>query len=151
MLSFSDLRFGPPPGEEVYTWQDPDTGETRLWAVERLAKWLETGPVEHQLAKVESRWSDYYRENRGIEDHRIEWLKRNFNASITPIIILKLVGGQHITLDGHHRYVLLAELGIPFIRAYILTEEQASQFEVKDFPKPKGRLNIHAYSGIDRG
>lgn len=138
MLKYEDLA----KKELVYTWQNPDTGRTRMWSVERLCAWL---PMSgHKLCKaiLDQEQARYFVENRGIEKHRLAFLAQNRECLREPLIMLRLPGSESsngelsdLMIDGHHRYVTLALMGYPHFLFYHLTSEEAADFEVGDVPQ----------------
>ena len=152
MIPFLELeRTG--IGEVVYSWEDPDTGHVRLWAISRIEKWLTESGLKTLVTNVDENTAKWFYFNRGIERHRLEWLSKNPEMMTKPPIMLRMhrdATGEDwdLMLDGHHRYVTLALLGFPLIEFYQLTEEQASQFEVEGHPQPKNGLNINTFSGL---
>lgn len=130
--------------EAMYSWQDPDTGVTRMWAIDRLCEWLPTSGIEIKMAAMDEKRAEYFLENRGIEMDRLQWLASRPEEAFKPAILVRVKcepseefpeGFWDLTLDGHHRYVVLAAAEVPAFRFYHLTEEEASQFEVSDVPQ----------------
>ena len=141
MMQLSELRRTPSPGEEVFSWQCPETGKIRIWAVERLRAWLESSghPVlKAALSPDRARW---YFDNRGVEKHRVERLINAPEQLIKPAIMLRLTQPLNdVMLDGHHRYVVLALAGMPEFLLYSVTEAQAAPFEVEPPSMPPGTV-----------
>lgn len=127
MIDFTTL----PNDELVYSWQDPDTKQTRMWCVGRMVEWLKTADLPIFATETTDKHADWLMEHRGLEPHRLDWLYNNPADCLLPGIVLECSDG-HITLDGNHRYYILHKVGVKKFPFYKLTEEQASEFEVSN-------------------
>lgn len=151
MIPFTDLSFSPP--ETIYEWQSPDTGQIRMWAIDRLNKWLETSGREISKTSVKAEMAKFFISSRGIEQHRIErLLAAPDEVLIRPIVIMTLDSGgpnPHLTLDGHHRYVVFHMLRQKFIPLYVISEADAAPFEISGVPRKEGTvLDPSRFSGL---
>ena len=141
MLRWSELSMKPP--ETVFSWQNPDTKQIRVWAIDRLNKWLAEGHVEVSRAPVDESLAKWFFKNRGIEPHRVTRLTESLDHLTTPIVVMLDRSGPKpydVTLDGHHRYVAFAMLNMAYIPVYALTSKQASAFEIIDPPVGPGYI-----------
>lgn len=140
--------------EVVYAWENPDSPDKiRMWCTSRLEKWCEETNRHVFHSEVSPTQAAWYIENRGIERHRVQWLLENPLECLNPTLMLRLKRGADkedwdLMLDGHHRYVALAAMNMPFFKVWHLNEEEAKQFEVTGHPQPKGLLNLKAFSGL---
>jgi hypothetical protein len=160
MIPFSDISDGK-TREMIFTWRDEDTGQVRMWAVDRLNKWLPTSGIKVHMGLTDEKRAEMFLRERGIEMHRLEWLCQHHEELTRPGILMRSTcpvspefpeGLTDLTLDGHHRYVALTAIGSPVFPFYHLTEEQASEFEISDIPPvPKERFDSFvatSFSGI---
>ncbi len=157
MIELEDI-LAARPVEEVYTWQnDKDDGNVRMWATQRLEKWLPTSGLPISKGAIDPDRARWFIENRGIEQHRVSWLMRNPYALVNPMIMMRMQKSANelefwdLMLDGHHRYIALTALRKPYFALYHLQEHQIKDFEIAGHPQPEGELNINAFSGITRG
>jgi hypothetical protein len=141
MIPFDDLGNTP---EAVYSWQDDETGKIRLWLIDRINAWLPTAGIKPSMAAMDEERAEFFLQNRGIEMDRLEWLRDHPEHLAEPSVLMRMEvpksegapdGFWDLTLDGHHRYVVLAAMRCPFFKFYHLTEDQCSQFEVSDVPQ----------------
>lgn len=143
MIDWRDLRikFDPTTGrpissEIVFSHVDDKTNEVRHFAVERIEKWLRTRsdipiirvPIDYVFAQFAFTY-------RGIEQHRFERITKR-QIKTNPIVLAHMPGvgrdttGEHLMIDGTHRYCKAAMLGMEHIHAYELQPEHWEPFLV---------------------
>ena len=110
MIEFKELASVPGNNEAVYSWQSPDTGEIRMWAIQRMEKWLPSSGVPIHRAEISESSAKMFVRDRGIERHRLDYLALHPHLLTNPCIVLDLEEGTQLILDGHHRYVALAAI-----------------------------------------
>ena len=151
MIPFHKLRCTPQSSEVVYQWEAED-GHTRMWAIERLEKWLKTSDKKIYKAEIDKSRLQMYVEERGIERHRIAYLLENQHLLQNPTIMMRLgvppAKIMDLMLDGHHRYFTLGMMGFEYFLTYHITEEEASSFEVYGHPQLSGEILTTMFSGI---
>lgn len=132
-------------GEKTYTHQDDKTGEYRIFAVDRMALWIEAHSLEVLKVKFlpDAAFAKFVLENRGIEPHRLLRCDISF-----PITLLLMSDDTHLIVDGNHRYVKAAMVGAE-LKANMLIKEQWEQFLVEGVSADLAAYSLSAFSGIE--
>ena len=153
-MKISELRVFPLPGEAVYQWEHPDTLQRRAWAIDRIVQYLGSTGHPEQVAEIDVGRAKFFVSNRGIEPHRVQRLVENPQWLTLPCVVMRLdekhPNGLPVDLfmDGHHRYVTLALLGVDRYPFYHIDEEIARPYELEDIPPTRRRLDPTMYSGL---
>ena len=141
-------------GEVTYTHQDPDTGEFRTFAVQRIIDWIKENNIQKFAIPVDKEFASFIEKNRGIESHRL--LRILFEAEtalLVPIVIVELPdrehGVSHLIIDGNHRYLIAAKIDAPSIPGHVVKLEQIKQFLVEDVPVDLAERALGGFSGIE--
>jgi hypothetical protein len=123
-------------GEVVFTHVDDKTGEVRHFAVERIAAWLSMQTripiIKVKLDPVFAHWA---MTRRGIEMHRFTRISKRI-VKANPIVFAHMPGiardadGEHLIIDGNHRYCRAVYFGETHIRGYVLEPEHWEPFLV---------------------
>lgn len=84
------------------------------------------------LVEVELGFAQFIRRRRGVEQWKLDrlhgmWLER-------PLIGVGLPDGTTLTVDGHHRYVRLAEMGRTELKYFLFALGSWERFLVEDMP-----------------
>ena len=117
-------------GEENFIHFDPVHGQ-RIFAVQRLLAAIRAEQVPPVMVAVDPEFAQWMRaNNRGIEQHRLDRLTHAIVDAADPILLLVQEDGQMLLVDGSHRFVWLAEQGVPEARAWIMPPDVWQQFVV---------------------
>jgi hypothetical protein len=133
--------------EVAYTYQDPDSGEITIIAVERLMRDPDMLALEIFLIPVLSEIAAQFRDERGIEQHRLARITAD-DLDKYPMMIATWYDGSHLTLDGHHRYVKAHILGRQDTQARIIPETIWGRYVVEGAPKIDVDTLCNSFSGI---
>lgn len=128
MIPYRDIG----PNEELFTYVNDESGEQLTWAITRLREYLIATDAQVFAIEVDPQHAAFIRTNRSIEQARLDRL-----TGLTlqePLILATEFHGEDLMLDGHHRYVKLAEVGDRFARAYVVMADVWRQFLV-DHPR----------------
>jgi hypothetical protein len=115
------------PTEQLFTHQDED-GTLTTYAASRLAAFCEMHVPRSRVA-IEPEAAALFNAVRGVEPHRLQRL--GTRELLTPLVFVHLPDGTHLLVDGTHRYVRLAQLGVPDAPAYLVSWEAAQPFLVR--------------------
>jgi len=101
--------------DQLFTWINPETNEPLTFNVSALARmWAQDRSIgELGLGAFDQEQIDWIRQNRGIEQHRVDnMVKPYIDMPVFGAIIQGQNGEEYlITIDGHHRIVKLFEQG----------------------------------------
>ena len=124
------------PLEGIYTFV-ARSGENVNIASERLFRWTtqHASTLDVHLVPVKQRLARQFQRDNVVSKARVMELIFRFEEGITPLIFAKdgnmTNGAPDVMLvDGHHRYVLCAALGIREAPAYLLEREQWEPFRI---------------------
>jgi len=117
----------------VFTHVDMKTGECITLAAQELADWCKRTNQPIQIIPIEKQYSEFNRENRGVEEHRFKKFELDGGVK-EPMVFCTWPDGTHLLVDGTHRYVWLAEHNAHFGAAYILDEKDWRPFVIEDYP-----------------
>jgi len=133
-----DIRIEPDGAivsdEIIFTHVAPATRKVTHFAVSRLEAHLRAHPVE--MARVAMNY-DFARDaivNRGIEEHRLKRITRRIIKTNPVIFAYDPLDDTHLLIDGSHRYVKAAMLGMDHIIGYIVEPDLWQQYVVR-FPE----------------
>ena len=93
MIRYEDLDHGAynRQAELLYTWENPDTSQTRSWAIRRMEQHLDR--INHPVLRgaIDKEQVEFIIGNRGIEQHRINWLgdPKNWKELHKPAILMR--------------------------------------------------------------
>ena len=133
----------PVSGEIVFSHVDDKTGEVRHFAVERLCKYLETcaAPPPIITFPIDQQFAKYAYTLRRVEMHRLKRIMADpAQIAAYPIMLAHMPGvardtqGEHLVIDGIHRYVAAAVLGWSELRGYEMPPELWEQYLI-DIPE----------------
>jgi hypothetical protein len=152
-ISFEDLQNGDGT-QEIYSWQDPDSNQIRVWLMAEIRAAIDSSQLNPRKIIIplsDKHWL-WLQENRGIEKHRLDSLRKNAEAIMNPGIMMHMKDDTYLTLDGHHRMYLLSELEINEMRILLFEEDELLEFEIIGVPEiPKEKFNTavrDGYSGL---
>jgi hypothetical protein len=122
--------------DECFTHIDDTTGVQTTYAVTALYKHVSTheDQVEKWSVPVEEHHAKYCITNRGVERDRLEVLMGKADYLAKPIMFIHMPDGQHLLVDGTHRYVCYWMLKITNIPAYMIPWDVAKAFVLEDAP-----------------
>lgn len=105
------------PLDEIFTHDDEDgvVRDFNASAMVRFAMRPDSG-IEIITVPCGLDHAQYIRTHRGIEQPRLDRLCEPFLS--LPIVFVEWMDGSHLSVDGHHRWVRRAELGLPTIDGY---------------------------------
>lgn len=128
MIDIQDLDLG----EEIFTWEDPSTGEILHFATTRLVAFLKESKHEIGVAPILESWVESVIKFHGVEyDH----LERIADARlIEPIVVIDHGDGEHTTIDGVHRLIKLYRRGRKFVHIYMVQPDVWKRFLVTGIP-----------------
>lgn len=143
-IAFGEMRRG----EVVFTHLE--AGVQTVYAVSRIERALETREGWGRLARVpvEAEFAGWLRDNRGVEQWRVERLHER--ALRSPLLFAEQPDGSHLLIDGTHRYVALAERGERSTLAWLLTPREWREFTVRDAPTVSESALRAMPSGMER-
>ncbi len=109
----------------------------------------EVGPrLQVGLVPVDKQFADWCSRERGVEPHRLgRWmtvLKPTNILHFEPFLFVHLKNtDSHLLIDGTHRYVACALLGIPEFPAIIVPEPEWKEYLIEMPP-----FSLKGWSGI---
>jgi len=135
----------------MFTYRDPVTGWHTSYAVGKLERYLPTSGLEPARIPVDKDLARTYVRERNIERHRFH--KMTNPHQWTPVIVLLEPGSEinmergfqktsigeqlfpediptGLLVDGHHRYVVAAALGLQEILAWMVPAKIHSRFVI---------------------
>jgi len=123
--------------EECFTHVDPDTGAQTTWAAGALYTFCVANPdkVSIGTVPVDEEHARFCFTHRGVEANRFAIFVQHPEFLKKPILFVLMPDGQHLLIDGTHRYVCLFALKIPEARAYVVPYEVAKPFIIEDIPQ----------------
>ena len=136
-----DINTMNDPFENVFTYVGED-GENIQLATDRAIKWASGANLESVYVPVETEMAMKYIKENSVS---LTWcnsilaglLKDPESVNRLPPVIYAQHGNDgpngepsHFLLDGHHRYVTFAKIGLPAIKAYLLSQEQWRPFQI---------------------
>ena len=133
--------------EVSYVYQDPDTNEITVIAVERLARDPDMLALEVFLIPVIPEVVIQFMQERGIEQHRLARITAD-DLEKYPMMIGIWPDGAHLTLDGHHRYVKAHDLGLLHTQARMIPETIWGRYVVEGVPDVDVDALSKTFSGI---
>ncbi len=114
--------------EAVYTWIDPDGVDTVLhFASDRMAAWAKDN-LETVMTPCNEADARMLIRDRCLEKHRLD--RFDLKVLDLPVLYCEMDGGTHLLVDGNHRYVYAAALGVPWIKAHIFKRSDWEPFLV---------------------
>lgn len=119
--------------ETIFTHFDPETGEQRIYAVDRLLAHLAV--YQPYLVPVDPDMARWMVEHRGLEAHRLARLTPEIVAEAPPVIFCKQADGTWLLVDGTHRYLWLAEHGVKWVLGYMAEPSDWEPFIVEPNPE----------------
>lgn len=132
--------------EQVFTHKAED-GTLRHFAADRLFRYCVGTGHEIVLVEIEPGYNMVIREKRGIEQHRLDRLTDDM--LLLPVLYaMDVTPGTGLLIDGHHRYVRVAERGDTVIPAFVTQPKLWSRFLVEGIPDHYGEKQLHGFSGI---
>lgn len=142
MIEFSTLG----PHEEIFNHIDDVDGKRTTFAVTRFRTYCEahegvwTIPITKENA-------EFCRRNRGIEPHRLARLRPEDLQK--PLLFVLWPNGEHLMIDGTHRYVQLADLDIAQGNAWVVDDREVwEQFTVANVPNYSEEQLLRSNSGM---
>jgi hypothetical protein len=132
--------------EHVFTWENPDTLALTNLATGRMAAWCKETSQEVVGIAVQDTAATMFMAERGIEWHRLGRIK--VADLLTPVILCDWRDNTHLLVDGHHRYVYAALLGVKTIPAYMLTHDQWEPFVIEGVPPVTREELLTGFSGL---
>lgn len=119
-------------------YTDDATGTTRMrhFNASALHRELLANPLPMSQVEVRPDWARYIFHNRGCKQ---DGVTRQMGRLITgdqhqPLLYLCTADGTHLQIDGHHKYVAAAALGVPHLWAVFVPLGSWEWCEVEDFP-----------------
>lgn len=102
------MRLRPIAIGEVFSWTDPDTGETIDFDATSARRWAEANPelVEFHEAPIDDQFREFAQfvmQNRGIVEYRLKRLCEPYLSE--PTLSVLMPDFATLTIDGHHRVV----------------------------------------------
>lgn len=159
-----DMTFAadgtPISGEIVFSHVDDRTNVVRHFAIERIVKHVERMAVRPPIITfpIDPVFAMYAVTGRGIEQHRLKRITAQ-DLIQYPIMLAHMPGvardvqGEHLIIDGNHRYVAAAMMGWKELHGYELPPALWEEFlvnipeELNDFQRE--RLLDQAKNPID--
>lgn len=142
MIDWREVMF-----EQVFTFNEWKSGVTKSWAVERATKWLEQQQRSPIWFPVQEPAVNFIRQNNGVERHRLERMTKQVIQQ-KPILIFNDPNDKStLMLDGSHRYVRAFDFGMSAIQAFVIEEQELTQFEVS-MPPALRHMMLTGFSGI---
>jgi hypothetical protein len=133
MLKLSDIGLYEQLFTHVYE------GVATMIAAERMQKSEEYLALEIMMSPVEKHFAEWAMENRGVEQHRLERITPT--ELVSPLCYCEfptpasLGGGiSHLLVDGNHRYVKAAMMGVKLLPARVAPETLWRKFQVEGIP-----------------
>lgn len=108
-----------------------DDGKNIVFAVDRLLAWCKAQKLTIYKIPVDPVFVSYCRENRGIEQHRLDQL--TIKQCREPLLFCTWYDESQLLVDGHHRYVNLGNRGSKWCRGWVLKPAQWEPFLVDGF------------------
>lgn len=122
--------------DEVYTHIDPDTGEVRHFNATKMSTAAEylnrMGHVELLTAAMDPEFIDLVKRCRGTEAWKIARLVEPYLSR--PIIGVRMHDDTVLTVDGHHRLVVLHSQGAETYRIFVFPMNIWEGFLITDIP-----------------
>lgn len=132
--------------EVVFTHID-DQGANYNFAVDRMFAWCKKTYKEVFTVDLDIAFAYYSMEARGIEKHRLYRLPEA--ALKVPMLNIEWGdAGEHLLVDGHHRYVRACMLGKKTGRTFILDKTEWPQFQIEGLPDDTASRLRASFSGI---
>jgi|SRR5882762_3416074 len=129
-VSATDFINNYGPLEPIYTWVNPKTGENLNVASERLRLFTldpSSGLSVVYTAVSYNQAMEFWR-NKTIDLHHVLQLKAK--RRLDPIIYIEDRDGDHLLVDGRHRYALIALSGLDMIPSFILKPKEWERFRI---------------------
>lgn len=138
-MSDDDFVIGIVMGQ-VFTWVDPDLDKVFHFDINRMIAYAKTGGAGVTKIKFAIEPDDVKMiiEKRGIDFEYCRKLVRETPEKLLePILTIEYSKDplKHVTVDGHHRYVIWHALKIPDALTYLFEQGSWEQFTL-DLPKP---------------
>jgi hypothetical protein len=119
------------PKDIMYVWTDDKTLLTYTFAIGRMAEAIKLLKPDHTYVALDEDHYKFVRDNRGIEEHRLDRLRNIDPYFLDPIIMAYWPHDKSwLTLDGNHRTVALYESGFRHVKAVMCQPEFWKQFLV---------------------
>lgn len=134
-----EFRDGQPySGEIVFSHVDDATGETRIFAVERIAKHVAIHGAKRITVPINPAFAMYLPRHRGLEKHRLARITPQ-DLIDYPILLAHMPGiahdhDEHLVVDGSHRYFFAFTLGWKEMPGFEVPKEVWEQYLV-DVPQ----------------
>jgi hypothetical protein len=82
-----------------------------------------------------------------VEPHRLARI--GLRELAEPIMLLDMEDGTHTLVDGSHRYVVAARMGLKVLPGWIIAKQDWMPYRVSGMPKLRRDHLQTMYSGID--
>lgn len=115
-------------------------------AVERLHKDPDFLKLKPFLTPVEEHFAKWAMENRGVEQKRLDRLTPAIFAQ--PLTYCEWENGSHLLVDGNHRYVKAAMLGVKELPARVVLPPLWRKYVVSGIPMKWSEAFLTAPSGL---
>lgn len=89
-----------PPTDEVFSWSDPDTGQSTHFAITKLNAFLAVSSIKPQWVAIPDNFAEWLLTNRGVNKERAAAL--TFKEMADPVTMVDM-GGHYLLADGTHR------------------------------------------------
>lgn len=123
--------------DEIFTHIDEGTGAVMhinaSAMIRNVEQHLKDGSAEACMVEMDHEYVKYVRENRGVEQWKIDRLVEPFLSM--PAVGVWTPDGSCLTVDGHHRMVRWAERGDETYRIVIFSWATLALYLVTDFPE----------------
>lgn len=135
MISFFDID----KREVIFSHIDDKSGEQTTFAVDRIIKYCLDNKVGAVMVPIEKQFVDHCINKGGFEADRLH--KLYGKRLMFPMILIDTEDGDHLLIDGTHRYVKHAFMNHKIARAWVLSPAIWRQFVVTGEPKlTRGQL-----------
>ncbi len=125
-----------------------EDGTQTTYAVKALNEYIDAHPeLEKFKIDIDAVHVHRFVSNNEVEIGRIERLMAEPERLVRAIVFVEQPNGEHILVDGRHRYTAFFKLRAPVILAYVLPWELGKQFIVEDFPHMPEEM-IYGYSYV---
>lgn len=129
------------PGDEIFTWEDPDKGTFLNFNIMAMYKFaMDNEHIERVKCPIEASHAEFVLKNHGLEQPRLDRLKAPYID--IPILIVTHDDGTHTVIDGNHRFVKRHHLGLTDINAFIFKLGEWEPFLVTNMPDELARRMI---------
>lgn len=130
----------------VFTHMDEGTKAITTINISRLLRDWKVRMRPVVMLPIDRDFAKFCVTNRGVEEHRLERLEREEIRE--PVLFAYWQSGEHLLIDGTHRYVAQTLKGASEIKARILPISVWRPYVIEGIPNDYAMKMMHGFSGI---